>query len=374
MLLGCLAAMALAGCKDKSDKQAAGTAAATADDAATGAEDAAAAYRSCAGLDECTRRCEADDAPACAGLGLYYQDGKNGAPVDIERAIALYQRACDLGAGVGCFNLGLMYEFGSGVTPDPARAQAHYDRARAGYEKQCEAGGLAWCVNLAIMYEDGTGVARDLDRARAIFDDACQRGGATGCLNLAETYRFGKGVAADPERAAAAAKRGCEIDRGETCMVLAVYYIQGVGVAPDRAKARQLFQSACDQGIYNACTRLAATMRTGDLGSEAAADHDTVFALLERACAGADSSGCEMLAYELAESGPRHDPARSVELFDRACQIASPHACMTMAARLYTGHGVERDLERARALAIRACKLGLTEGCQAVQQMQGGAP
>jgi TPR repeat protein len=81
-----------------------------------------------------------------------------------------------------------------------------------------------------------------------------------------------------------------------------------------------------------------------------------------------------MLAYELGEPGPRQDAARSAALFERACHIASPHACMTLAAMRYTGRGAARDLDSARELATRACTLGLPEGCQAIKEMPAAAP
>jgi TPR repeat protein len=49
--------------------------------------------------------------------------------LDLRRAAALYQRACDLNDPRGCARLGSMYQDGRGVNEDRARADALFSRA-----------------------------------------------------------------------------------------------------------------------------------------------------------------------------------------------------------------------------------------------------
>src|SRR5690242_2299869 len=54
-------------------------------------------------LARCTVRCDASDLMSCNNLGAMYETA-TGVSQDLERALALYERACDGGAKAGCFN------------------------------------------------------------------------------------------------------------------------------------------------------------------------------------------------------------------------------------------------------------------------------
>lgn len=58
----------------------------------------------------------------------------------LDRAVPLYQRACDLGLGQACHRLGELYRDGKGVAPDDGRARALFEQGcRAGSEAACDA-------------------------------------------------------------------------------------------------------------------------------------------------------------------------------------------------------------------------------------------
>ena len=90
---------------------------------------------------------------------------------DVER---VYQQACEGGEMRGCYNLGVMYRTGTGVTQDLARAVSLYQEA-------CDGGELEGCTNLGVMYRTGTGVAQDLARAVSLFRQACDNGHVQAC-------------------------------------------------------------------------------------------------------------------------------------------------------------------------------------------------
>jgi hypothetical protein len=58
--------------------------------------------------------------------------------------MTLYQKACDGGDAQGCFNLGVMYENGRGVTKDQAKAAQLYQKA-------CDGGDAQGCENLKAL-------------------------------------------------------------------------------------------------------------------------------------------------------------------------------------------------------------------------------
>src|SRR4051812_12546213 len=69
---------------------------------------------------------------------------------DPTQTAALYQKACDGGQMLGCNNLGVFYEHGTGVGQDAAKAAALYQKA-------CDGGEMRGCNNLGFLHEQGTG-------------------------------------------------------------------------------------------------------------------------------------------------------------------------------------------------------------------------
>ena len=69
----------------------------------------------------------------CTALGFIFDSGQgdSGRSVgeDLDLATGGYEAGCSGGDPIGCFNLGVMYEYGLGVTKDSARATAFYARS-----------------------------------------------------------------------------------------------------------------------------------------------------------------------------------------------------------------------------------------------------
>ena len=60
---------------------------------------------------------------------------------DYQKAAQLYQKACDEGNALGCYNLGVLYHNGKGVNQD-------YQKAAQFYQKACDGGGAKGCSSL----------------------------------------------------------------------------------------------------------------------------------------------------------------------------------------------------------------------------------
>jgi Sel1 repeat len=89
---------------------------------------------------------------------------------DSERVVADVQRnqkGCDGGDAQGCFNLGLMYANGEGVTQDKARAAQLFQQA-------CDGGDVDGCRDLGLMYHRGDGVPQDKAKATRLFQRAAR--------------------------------------------------------------------------------------------------------------------------------------------------------------------------------------------------------
>ena len=78
--------------------------------------------------EELTTQCQQGNAEACFNLGVAYDNG-TGLTQDAVKAVALYQRACDAQHAKGCFNLGVSYRYGEGVRQSDERARKFYGKA-----------------------------------------------------------------------------------------------------------------------------------------------------------------------------------------------------------------------------------------------------
>jgi hypothetical protein len=126
------------------------------------------------------RACDLGDGAACNNLGLAFQSGR-GLPRDDARAFSLFELGCSRGAAEGCNNQGAMYEHGSG-------ASANLGDALRLYTQACRRGSALGCSNLGVLYAEGRGVATDQPEALRLFEQACNAGSSVGCNNLAQSH------------------------------------------------------------------------------------------------------------------------------------------------------------------------------------------
>ncbi|EJK47697.1 hypothetical protein THAOC_33565, partial [Thalassiosira oceanica] len=79
------------------------------------------------------KRVAAGDPQAIFFLGSQYHYGKYGLEKDVTRALELYERAAELGAKDAHYNLGFLYDEGTDVEKDLAKAIRHYEAAMCGH-------------------------------------------------------------------------------------------------------------------------------------------------------------------------------------------------------------------------------------------------
>ena len=138
----------------------------------------------------------AEDAPRPAGAPapeLLVAEAEALLAGDIEddwlRAAGLLRQAADAGVAAARYQLGLLYDEGKGVPPDPAEAARLY-RAAA------ETGSLAAMYRLGILFEEGRGVDRDLETARGYLARAA-RGGVVEAMTRLGAFYAAQGNAAE---------------------------------------------------------------------------------------------------------------------------------------------------------------------------------
>lgn len=102
---------------------------------------------------------------AYCALGAVYKNGGNGVSKDMEKAAALYQKACNLGDTNAYHNLGTLYLTGNGVYQDEMQA-------RHLFMKACENNHPASCFNLGSMYLQGAGGNQDIEKGIELYKKA----------------------------------------------------------------------------------------------------------------------------------------------------------------------------------------------------------
>src|SRR5260221_14212944 len=95
------------------------------------------------------------------------------------------RRAADQGSASAQFDLGVIYDFGTGVAQD-------YAQALRWYRKAAEQGFADAQFNLGAMYAKGAGVDRDDTAAAQGYRKAAEQGDARAQFNPGSTYATNK--------------------------------------------------------------------------------------------------------------------------------------------------------------------------------------
>ncbi len=314
----------------------------------------------------------------------------------IDRAIELFEDACDRKLGAACTQLGFVHLRGRGVAANAAKAFDYYDRA-------CKLGDTDGCVGAADVH--GSGAMGKIDHARAVklLEQACTAGSGRGCHSLAQKYQRALGVAEDAARATALYKQAftlldaeCAKGIGASCGLVGIMYKDGVGVGADLTRAQQIFQKGCKGASGESCYQLGLVF---EYGNGAAIDLDQAYTFYERACqrfdhadgcfgAGAmlalgqvrgdltllepmaqrtcelSQTRCDLLGFILGEGiGVKQDLPGSARWYTVACGQGNGVACRVMGDKTSNGTGVAKDARAAVTFWEKGCDLGEGLGC-----------
>ena len=90
---------------------------------------AASALLTGADLDALQKECNGGNGASCYELGVLYDNAREGAAQDYQKAAELYSKACKLGNGGGCYKLGNLYAQGRGIKEDANAAENYLKKA-----------------------------------------------------------------------------------------------------------------------------------------------------------------------------------------------------------------------------------------------------
>lgn len=128
----------------------------------------------------------------------------------------------------------------------------------------------------------------------------------------------------------------------------------------------------CDAGSADRCRRLAATYA---LGKGVEKDETRATALYEHACDMKDPSACVFAGQmnEFARGVVKND-ARAARFYERACDMQWAAGCYNLAIMYERGTGKPVDRERAGDLYQAACTAGAKEACDKAREMHSPPP
>jgi TPR repeat protein len=294
-----------------------------------------------------------DYGPACYAVGQMYERGLSGLAKDDAKAVDAYQWGCLSGDQSSCAALGRYVE----------RGTEEVERSREGaaglYAYACQGNGGPGCVGLAGLYWDGRGVPEDRDRAVALYQRGCEalnlryRGSSTmrgygrvdpeACFRLAGLYESGDAVDKDPVKSAEYYRAACSMGYGQAC-TKAVDSVFGNPSATEatRKKASGLLSKSCMEGVAEACDRVVKECKSGDA----------------IACTSASSMYAK-------GKGVNKDPERALALARTGCDRQDYSSCKRAFEMLTTkrSNSIAADHVAAVALMVGACKRFSDKAC-----------
>ncbi|MGB9406319.1 MAG: hypothetical protein WCA89_02220 [Terracidiphilus sp.] len=132
--------------------------------------------------------------------------------------------------------------------------QKRYSDAIPLFNQACSDGKTNSCYYLGLMYDFGQGVSQDSSRAAVFYSESCKAGNGVACFHLGmlRQYQPGSAVCKSPALALGASK-GCDSGNAMSCTILGYSNIYGCGIAMDTEKGRQLLSKGCSMGYKRAC-------------------------------------------------------------------------------------------------------------------------
>lgn len=181
---------------------------------------------------------------------------------EYNKALSLYEKACEKGSLKGCMFLATDYKKGIMVNIDNKKAEDYYKKSFILAEKYCQNNIKDACSTLSFLYENGKGVNIDLEKADNAATKACDLGDAVSCYRLARinadniTYFINY------------TDKACKNNLAYACLVLGNTYLTGFNenmaiIEKDIEKGILLINKACE--INNEmCSNLANIYISGD--------------------------------------------------------------------------------------------------------------
>ena len=201
---------------------------------------------------------------------------------DYARALEILKPLAEQGNSQAQITMGLMYDYGHGVTKDPTESIRWYrmaaeqgvplvqhdlgvkyfqgqgveQEAAKWWEMSANAGIADSQFNLGLMYYRGIGIDKDYARAAALFEKAAEQGHGNAQYSLAVMYAFGQNKPKDYDKALEWFRKSAAQGIAQAQFNLGVFYENGYGVEKDMDQAQDWYMLAANQGLQEAIEKL----------------------------------------------------------------------------------------------------------------------
>lgn len=265
-----------------------------------------------------------------------------------DEAVKLAQPLADDGNADALFLLGLAHETGRGADPSRDKAIGFYRKAAAKDHKDAR-----YRISLILLASDK---AEERNEARKQLEAAASTDAAVAGRILGEAWLRGKlSEESNPKKAVEWWERAASAGDLTSMLILASLYEGQLGLPEfkDNAKALKLYSKAAALGDVGSMVTLGSRLLNGE---ESLRDEKRGRDWLNKAVAEGNFTACLVLG-DFEQHVKKNEKAAlaAYEKGDDGGQVE----CMLRAADFYLeGRGTETDVERGKALLIKAAKGG----------------
>lgn len=298
-----------------------------------------------------TTKCKEGVGAACIDAGVLLVT----TPTDKDspsQAQLFFSNACTRNAARGCFNAGLMSEYGIG-------AEQSYSQALRNYKAGCLGGYDASCVFWGRYLEIGlgSGGVPYLIKALQQYEKACAGKVGFGCWAIGDHWR--RQVDGDP-KARSFFRQGCQYGQMSACNNFGYMAALGQGGPVEAVEAHSSLDRSCKRGNAKACSNLGVMAEYGGVSKP---NVETARALYEQSCAMGNALACHNLGASLELGALDGSQSAARQAYSRACAAGQVASCFR-AGLLWTWDFRYRLDQVATALVVKErCKDGKAEYC-----------
>jgi len=192
---------------------------------------------------------QAGDAEAQKMLGIMYDYGQ-GVSADPQQALDWYIRAAEQGQASVQYQVGAKYFRGENIP-------RNYAEAARWWQVASDNGQVDAQFNLGLMYFRGIGLTQDDVRAAEMFRQAAEQGHGHAEYSIAVMYAFGRGVAQNYDIALQWFNQAADKGIAQAQYNLGIFFENGYSVEKDLTRAKEWYERAAAEGLDEAKNRLA---------------------------------------------------------------------------------------------------------------------
>jgi len=240
-------------------------------------------------------------------------------------------------------------------------APVGYPRAVERIRLLAESGNAAAMFHMGKISALGIATAQDLAAARFWYEKAIDHGEMRAHCNMGWLYQSGYGVPEDKEKAfhllSIGADSGVPTARASVGMML----VTGEGCTSNPSLGLRMMQDAFDAGYNNAGNHLSDLFFAGKyVPQDIGLAHDWLFKVVARS----DERTMAILGhYLITGSHGKIDVAQGLALLDESIEKCYFPGCLWLGNLYKNGQGVERNLQKAKALFEKGAAAG-DAGCE----------